>query len=170
MFRYANELLFHRFDVDVGEVNVEEFHAADLLQLFLHTATSFESVLQAAANGFLVIFFRGVQQLQQSRNGVLDGNRIPLVQITPQLEILVDGIAEVALPHLPQPLGQIVHDEAILVREELRPHLGNLPARDIGMEAVEESRVDHCLRERGEEMARLHQSIDRLVDVADEYH
>ena len=101
---------------------------------------------------------------------MFDGNRIPLVQVTAQLEILVDGIAEVALPHLTQPLGQIVHDEAILVREELRPHLGNLPAWDICMEAVEESRVDHRLREWGEEMTRLHQRIDRLVDIANEHH
>ena len=38
------------------------------------------------------------------------------------------------------------------------------------MEAVEESRVDHRLREWGEEMTRLHQRIDRLVDIANEHH
>ena len=69
---------------------------------------------------------------------MLDGNRVPLVQVATQLEILVDGITEVALPHLPQPLGQIVHDEAVLVREELRPHFRNLPAGDVGVEAVKE--------------------------------
>jgi hypothetical protein len=38
------------------------------------------------------------------------------------------------------------------------------------MKAVEECRVDHCLREWGEEMARLDQRIHWLVDVADEHH
>ena len=31
LFWHADELFFHRFDVDVGEVNVVELHAADLL-------------------------------------------------------------------------------------------------------------------------------------------
>ena len=38
------------------------------------------------------------------------------------------------------------------------------------MEAVEEGGVDHRLRERGEQVARLDQRIDGLVDVADEDH
>ena len=88
----------------------------------------------------------------------------------PSLKILVDRIAEVPLPHLPQPLGEVVHDQAVLVREELGPHLRDFPAGDVGVEAVEEGRVDHRLRERGEQVARLDQRIDRLVDVADEDH
>ena len=101
---------------------------------------------------------------------MLDGDRVPLVQVTAQLEVLVDRVAEVPLPHLPQPLGEVVHDQAVLVREELGPHLRDFPAGDVGVEAVEEGRVDHRLGERGEQVARLHQRIHRLVDVADEDH
>lgn len=36
-----DELLFHRFNVDVGEVDIKEFHAADLLELFLYSSSSF---------------------------------------------------------------------------------------------------------------------------------
>ena len=74
LFRHADELLFHRLLVDVAEVNVEELHAADLLQLLLHPATGFQGVLQAAAHGLLVVLLVGVEQLQQAGDGVLDGN------------------------------------------------------------------------------------------------
>ena len=158
------------FRVDVAEMHVVELHAADLLELLLDPASGFQGILQAAAHGFLVVVLVGVEQLQQAGNRVLDGNRVPLVQVPAQLEVLVDRIAEVPLPHLPHPLGQIIHDQAVLVGEELGPHLGDFPAGDVGVEAVEEGRVDHRLGERGQQVARLHQRIHRLVDVADEDH
>ena len=101
---------------------------------------------------------------------MLDGDRVPLVQVPAELEELVHRVPEVPLPHLPQPLGQVVHDQAVLVREELGPHLRDLPAGKVGVEAVEERRVDHHLGERGEEVAGLDQGVHRLVDVADEDH
>ena len=38
------------------------------------------------------------------------------------------------------------------------------------METVEEGRVDHDVREWGQEMTCLRQRIDRLVDIPDEHH
>ena len=156
--------------VDVAEVDVVELHAADLLELLLHPAAGFQGVFQAAADGFLVVLLVRVEQLQQAGDRVLDGDGVPLVQVTAQLEILVDGIAEVPLSHLPHPLGEVVHDQTVLVREELGPHLRDFPAGNVGVEAVEEGRVDHGLGERGEQVARLDQRVHRLVDVADEDH
>ena len=72
--------------VDVGEMNVEELHAADLLQLLLHPAADFKGVFQAAPNGLLVVLLVRIEQLQQAGDGVLDGDRVPLVQVTAQLE------------------------------------------------------------------------------------
>ena len=167
---HADELLLQRLLIDEAEMDIEELHAADLLQLLLHPATGFEGVFQAAAHGFLGVILMRVEQFQQAGNGVLDGNRVPLVQVPAQLEELIDRIAEGPLPHLPHPFGQIVHDQAVLVREELGPHLRDFPAGNVGVEAVEEGRVDHRFWERGKQVARLDQRIDRLVDVADEDH
>ncbi len=41
LFGNADELLFHRFNVDVGEVDIEEYHTADFLELLLHSSPSF---------------------------------------------------------------------------------------------------------------------------------
>jgi hypothetical protein len=101
---------------------------------------------------------------------VLHRDRIALVQVTAQLEILVDRVAEVALPHLTEPFGQVVDDQAVLVGEKLRPHLRDFPAGNIGMKSVEERRVDHDVWKRRKQVARLDQGVDRLVDVADEDH
>ena len=170
LFRHADEFLLHRLVVDVGEMDVEELHAADLLQLLLHPTAGFEGVFQAAPNGLLVVFLVRIEQLQQAGDCVLDGDRVPLVQVPAQLEILVDRVAEVPLPHLPQPFGEVVDDQAILVREELGPHLRDFPAGNVSVEAVEERGVDHRFGERGEEVACLDERIDGLVDVADEHH
>jgi len=60
----GNELFLQRFNVDVGEVNVEEFYAADLLQLLLYPATDFEAIFQAPSDRLFVVFLIGVKQLQ----------------------------------------------------------------------------------------------------------
>jgi hypothetical protein len=111
-----------------------------------------------------------IEQLQETGHGPFDGDGVALVQVPTQLEGLVDGVAEVAFTHLAQPLGQIVHNQAVLVGEKFRTHLGNFPARNVGMKAVEEGGVDHGFRKRGKQMTGLHQGIDRLVDVANKDH
>ena len=101
---------------------------------------------------------------------MLDGNGVPLVQVAAQLEIPVDRIAEGPLAHLAQPFGQVVHDQAVPMGEKLRAHLRDFPAGNVGVEAVEERRVDHRFGERGKQVTGLHQGIDWLVNVADEHH
>jgi hypothetical protein len=64
LLKHANELFLQRFNVDVGEVNVEEFYAADLLQLLLYPATDFEAIFQAPSDRLFVVFLIGVKQLQ----------------------------------------------------------------------------------------------------------
>ena len=43
-----------RFLVDVAEMDIEELHAADLLQLFLDPAAGFQGIFQAPPHGVLV--------------------------------------------------------------------------------------------------------------------
>ncbi|MNQ39953.1 hypothetical protein D3C85_535920 [compost metagenome] len=84
--------------------------------------------------------------------------------------MLVDGIGEAALAHLAEEFGQVIDDQAVLVGEVLGAHLRDFPARDIGMEAVEEGRVDHLFREGRQQVAGFHQGLDALIDVADKHH
>src|SRR4051812_33330483 len=88
----------------------------------------------------------------------------------PQFEKLVDRIPEVPLPHLPHELRQIIHDQTVLVREELWSHLRDFPAGYVRMKAVEKGRVDHRVREGSEQVARLHERVHWLVDVTDKDH
>jgi hypothetical protein len=108
-------------------------------------------------------------QLQQAR----DVRRTAMVsrwfRLLPSLNHLSMASAKL-LAHLAQVLGQVIDDQAVLVGEELRAHLRDLPARHIGVEAVEEGRVDHHLGERRQQVAGLDQRLDALVDVADEDH
>lgn len=170
LFGHRNEALLARLQVDVAEVDVVELHATDFLELLLHPATALERVLQAAAHDLLVVLAVRADQLEQAGDGSAHGDGVALVEVVAELEPLVDRVGEVALAHLAQVLGQIVDDQAVLVGEELRAHLRDLPARHIGMEPVEEGRVDHGLGKRGEQMAGLHQGFDGLVDVAHEDH
>ena len=65
LLRHGDELLLQCFLVDVAEVDLEEFHASDLLQLFLDSATCFQRILEASAYCFLVVVLAGIEQLQQ---------------------------------------------------------------------------------------------------------
>ncbi|MBP2292232.1 hypothetical protein J2851_002002 [Azospirillum rugosum] len=60
--------LFQCLLVDVGEVNVVEFHPSDFLELLLDTAACFEGVFKAATNGFLVVVAMGIEELQETRD------------------------------------------------------------------------------------------------------
>ena len=79
-----------------------------------------------------------IKQLEQARHCFAHRDHITLVEVVAQLEVFVDGIGKAALAHFAEKLGQIVDDQAVFVCEELRTHLWNFPARDIGVETVEE--------------------------------
>ena len=84
-----------------------------------------------------------------------DGDRVPLIQVTAQSEMLGNRIPKVPLPHLPHPLGQIIHNQAVLIGEELGPHLGDFPARQVAVQPLEERRVDQFFRQRLEQVLVL---------------
>src|SRR5687768_18324654 len=51
----------------------------------------------------------------------LDGDGVALVQVAAELEELVDRVPEAPLAHLRHELGEVIDDQPVLVREELRP-------------------------------------------------
>src|SRR3984957_19344908 len=62
--------------------------------------TSVECVLKVPLEGLLIVLFVRVKQFQQPGDGVLHRDRVALIEVPSQLEILVDRIAEIALSHL----------------------------------------------------------------------
>ena len=98
MFRYGNIPFFKRFAVDIRKIHVVEFHSAYSFQLFFHPSAHFERDFQ----DFFNFVFRentvGIDELQQSRNGVADGDGIALIESLAEFEIFLYGIAARGFP------------------------------------------------------------------------
>ena len=78
---------------------------------------------------------------------------------------------KLCLPKFAQRLSQVVDHEAVVVGEEVVPHLRDFPSRQIEMQAVDEGHVvaDHR-RHRLEQVPCLNHDVDRLVRVAEHGH
>ena len=50
-----------RLDVDVGEMDIIEFHSPDLLQLLLDPSAHFQCIFETAFDGIAVIVAAGVE-------------------------------------------------------------------------------------------------------------
>ena len=65
-------------------------------------------------------------------------------------------------------LGEVVDDEPVVVREQVVPHLRDLPAWEIEVQAVDERHVvADDVGHRREEVAGLNHDVDRLIGVAE---
>jgi hypothetical protein len=53
----------------------------------------------------------------------------------------VDDLGKIVAAEISQRLSQIVDDEAIMVGKKLHLHLGDFPARDVKVEAIEKGPV-----------------------------
>ena len=56
-------------------------------------------------------------------------------------EMPVNNLRKVVLPQISEGLGQIVHNESIMVREEIVPHLRDFPSRNVKVQTIDESHV-----------------------------
>ena len=83
------------------------------------------------------------------------GDGVALVEVTAQLKVFADGVTKVVFAHLSEKLCQVVYDEAVLIGKKLGPHLWNFPARYVGVEAVKESGVDHCIGKGREQVSPI---------------
>ena len=79
----------------------------------------------------------------------------------------VDEVREVLAAHLLAELAQAVGDEPVVLRQQIRAHLGNLPPGKIAVNAVEKGAVVVELGWEGIEQVRgLQHVLHRVVDVA----
>jgi hypothetical protein len=62
-------------------VDVKEFHAAYLFELFFYPAARFQGVVEAALHGLFWVFLVGIKKLQETGNGMADGDGVALVDI-----------------------------------------------------------------------------------------
>ena len=138
---HADVPLLPGLGIHVAEMDVEKLHSADLLELLLHPAAGFQGVFQTATDGLLVVLLIGIEELEEPRDCAADGNRVSLIQVSSELEILGDGIAKAPFPHLPNPLGQVVGDEPEIAGQELAAVLGQFPSWDVGREAIHHRQV-----------------------------
>ena len=95
---HRNEMFVKRFLVDVRKVNIVKLHAANFLQLFFHPPAHLQRKRQNLGNVVLRELTIWIQQLHHPRHCLAYRNRIPLVQLITQGEVLVESIAVRNLP------------------------------------------------------------------------
>ena len=157
--------------VDVAQVHVRELDARHDLELLLHAATALDRVLEDHRGAVLVHLAVREDELGHAGEGLADADLVALVDLAVEAEVLVDEMGVVALAHLLEELRQAVRDEAVALREQVRPHLGHLPARQVAVDAVEEGAVVVELGWEGvEQVGGLEDIGDGVVDVALEDH
>ena len=103
--------------INVREIDIVELHAAQFLELFLDAAAHFERKLEDLFKLFLRELPVRIKQLDHATNHLADGNRVALIKVLAEAEILVQRIAVLLLAKLPDELCQIVSDEAIAYGE-----------------------------------------------------
>ena len=94
LFRNGNKGLFKAVVVDKREIHVVELHAADFLELFFDAAAHFQRKGEYFADFFLAKISVRIEQLQHAGNHLAHGDRIALVEVAAEFEILVQRITE----------------------------------------------------------------------------
>ena len=165
---HADEPLLAGLVVRVAEGRLVVLEGAHLLELLLHPAAALDGELEDLGQVLLRDLAVRVENLHQTRDGLAHRLAVAGVQVRAQREVPIDDLGEVVLPQLAERLGQVVDHEAVVVREELVPHLRDLPAREVEVHAVDEGHVvADDVRHRREEVAGLDHDVDRLVRVAE---
>ncbi len=109
-----------------------------------------------------------MDDLHQPGHRLAHGLAVAGVEVGAQGEVVVDDLGEVVLAQLAERFGEVVDDEAVVVGEELVPHLRDFPAREIEVQPVDEGHVvADDVGHRREQVAGLHHHVDRLVGVAE---
>ena len=129
-------MLFKSLVINVGEVDIIKFHAAQLFQLLFDTAAHFQGQPQDLLELVLAVFPVRVEDFDQAVNHPAHGNGIALVQVAAKPEVPVQRIPVLFLTQFAQEFRQIVRDEAIVVGKVFRPELGDLPPGDIAVHAA----------------------------------
>ena len=153
--------------IHIAQVDVDKLDARHNLELLLYAATTFDGVVQQPAHVVLVHSLVREQQLGQAAKGLAHGDLVTLVKVAVKAEVTVDMVRKVLAAHLLAKLRQAVGDQAIMPGQQARAHLGNLPARQVIVDTVEEGRIVVKLRrERIKQVCGLKDVLHGIVDVA----
>src|SRR6266568_8998068 len=145
LFRDANEAFLPGITVNVRERGLMILEGAHLLELLLDTPAPFKGQLYQFGQLFLRHLAVRIEQLDQPGDGLADRFHIAGIEMRTESKGVVNKLGVVVLTQLTERLSQVVHYEAIMIREEFDPHLGDLPSREVKMQAVEERHIlaDH---------------------------
>ena len=109
-----------------------------------------------------------VDDLHQAGHGLANGLLVACVQVAAEREVLVECFGEVVLPQCPDRFGKVVDHESVVTGEQVRPHLGDFPTRQVEVQAVDEGHVvANDVRHRRKQVSRLNHHVDRLIGVAE---
>ena len=158
-------MLLHRLGVKVRKRGLIVLERPHLFELFLDPAAALQGQLQVFLNLFPRRIAGGMQQLDQSGHSSAYSLGVARVQMAAQAEIPVKGLCIVLAAQLAQRLGQVIHYKAVMVGKELVPRLGDLPAGQVKVEAIDQCHVLHFFRQGLEQCAGAHQHVHGLVDV-----
>jgi hypothetical protein len=86
------------------------------------------------------------------------------VQVGTYGEMAVDNLGKIVLAHIAECFRKIINNEPVMISKQLVAHLGNLPAREIEVQTVDERHViADNVGHRREKMACLNHDIDGLI-------
>src|SRR4051794_9664275 len=114
-------------------------------------------------------FPMGMQDLQQTRHGLAHGLLVSRGEMRSERKVAVDRAHLALLPQLPQRLCEVIGYEAKVVGEQALLELRCFPAGEVVVEPIKERRIDHRLREVGEQMRASDQLLMGLAGVPDEH-
>ena len=164
-------MLGHIFQINIGEVHIIELHASQLLQLFFNAPAHFQRNLQDLFQLLFCIFAVRIHELHKTAHHLPDRNRISLIQVPSQTEILIQSIPVLLFSQFPQKLSQIIRDETIIICKMLRPKLRNLPTRNITMYTIQKRCIrSHLRRKRIKQTGSFQQNIHTLINISHKDH
>src|SRR5258706_7785831 len=109
-----------------------------------------------------------VNDLHQSRHGLPHGLSIACVEMNAKGKVPVDNLGEVMLAQIAKCFGQVVHHKAVVICEQIVPHLRYLPTRKIEMQTVNEGHViTDYVRHWRKQVTGLNHHVDRLVGITE---
>jgi hypothetical protein len=141
----------------------------ELLELLLDAPAALHRPLEVPAELCAGPFAVGVEQFQKPGHRLADSLGVTLREVRSESELVVDRVDERPLAQLAHRLGQVVRDEPVVVGEQLRLKLRCFPSGEVVVHSIEKSRIDHCVRQIGEEVCVTDEFRVRSAGVADEY-
>ena len=172
LFQHTDYVHFRGvFHIGIPQLHVDELDSRHGLELLLDATASLDGVFQQHPHVFAIHFAVGEDEFGEAAEGLAHADLVATVEVAVEAEVPVDVVREVASAHGVEEFAQAVGDEAVALADEVRAHLGNLPAGQVAVDAIEERAVIVKLgRERVEQVRGLEYVGHGVVDIALEHH